>query len=81
MSSTDKRKLLVIGKSTKPRCFKGIRMESLPVQYYANKNAWMTSGIFKNWLMSWDMELQYKERKILLLVDSGTSSFRFSKNI
>ena len=70
MSGTDKRKLLVIGKSTKPRCFKGIRMESLLVQYYANKNAWMTSGIFKNWLMSWDMELQYKERKILLLVDN-----------
>ena len=45
-------------------------MESLPVQYYANKNAWMTSGIFKNWLISWDMELQYKERKILLLVDN-----------
>ena len=45
-------------------------MESLPVQYYANKNAWMTSGIFKNWLMSWDMELQYKERNILLLVDN-----------
>ena len=79
MSGTDKRKLLVIGKSSKPRCSKGIRMESLPVQYYVNKNAWMTSGIFKNWLMSWDMELQYKERTILLLVDSGTSSFRFSK--
>ena len=29
--------------------------------------------------MSWDMELQYKERTILLFVDSGTSSFRLSK--
>ena len=70
MSGTDKRKLLVIGKSTKPQCFRGIRMESLPVQYYANKNTWMASGVFKKWLMSWDMELQCKERKILLLVDN-----------
>ncbi|XP_072119240.1 tigger transposable element-derived protein 4-like [Mobula birostris] len=70
MSGTDKKKLLVIGKSVKPRCFKGLRMDSLPIEYYANKNAWMTSDIFKNWLMSWDMELQRKSRKVLLLVDN-----------
>jgi hypothetical protein len=55
MSGTDKRKLLVIGKSAKPRCFKGLKMDSLPVEYYANKNAWMTSKIFKKWLMRWDV--------------------------
>jgi hypothetical protein len=37
MSRTDKKKLLVIGKSAKPRCFKGLKMDSLPVEYYANK--------------------------------------------
>ena len=42
MSGTDKRKLLIIGKSARPRCFKGLRMEGLPVEYHANKNAWMT---------------------------------------
>ena len=47
MSSTDKRKLLVIGTNSKPRCFKGIRNDALPVGYHANKNAWMTSGIFR----------------------------------
>jgi hypothetical protein len=26
-------------------------MDSLLVEYYANKNAWMTSEIFKKWLM------------------------------
>ena len=33
-------------------------MDGLLVLYYANKNAWMTSEMFKKWLMSLDMELQ-----------------------
>jgi hypothetical protein len=33
--------LLVIGKSAKPRCFKNVK--KLPVEYTANKKAWMTS--------------------------------------
>jgi hypothetical protein len=45
-------------------------MDSLPVLYYANKNAWMTSEMKKKWLMSWDMELQRKSRKILLVLDN-----------
>jgi hypothetical protein len=34
------------------------------------KNAWMRSEIFKKWLMCWDVELQRKSRKILLLLDN-----------
>jgi hypothetical protein len=60
MSGTDKKKLLFIGKSVKPQCFKGLKMDSLPVEYYANKNAWLTSKIFKKWLMRWTVELQRK---------------------
>jgi hypothetical protein len=48
----------------------GISMNSLPFLYYANKNAWMISEIFKKWLVSWDMELQLKLRKILLVLDN-----------
>lgn len=70
MSGTDKRKLLVVGKSTNPRCFKGLRMDSLPVVYRANRNAWMTSELFKEWLMVWDKELQRQSRKVLLLLDN-----------
>jgi hypothetical protein len=77
VSGTDKWKLLVIGKRAKPWCFKGISMDSLPVPYYANKNAWMTSEIFKKWLMCWDVELQWKSRKILLVFDNCCApSFR-----
>jgi len=70
MTGSDKQKLLIIGKSNKPRCFKGLRIESLPVEYHANKNAWMTSEIFRSWLTTWDKKLQIKQRKILLLVDN-----------
>lgn len=42
MSGTEKLPLLVIGKSDKPRCFKGAK---IPVDYKANKKAWMTGNI------------------------------------
>jgi hypothetical protein len=56
MTGTDKQKLLVIREKAKPRCFKRISMESLPILYYANKNACMRFKICKKWLMSWDVE-------------------------
>jgi len=61
----EKRKLMVIGKSQNLRCFKGVK--TLPVDYKANKNAWMTAPIFKDWLIYWDKELN---RNILLLIDN-----------
>ena len=48
MDGSDKRKLLVIGKSANPRCLKNVKR--LPVEYTANKNAWMTSEKFEHWL-------------------------------
>jgi hypothetical protein len=58
ISGTEKWKLLVTGKRAKPKCFKGISMDSLPVLYCANKNAQMTSEICMKWLMSLDVELK-----------------------
>jgi hypothetical protein len=42
----------------------------LPVDYYSNANAWMTSVIFNDWLVRWDLELK---RKIVLLVGNCTA--------
>ena len=70
MLKPDKRKLLVIRKSVKLRCFKGLRIDSLPVQYYANKNAWMTSVLFEKWLTDWENELKLKSNNILLILDN-----------
>jgi hypothetical protein len=68
----EKRDILVIGKSKNHLCFKGVR--SLPVDYYSNANAWMTSVIFNDWLVKWDLELK---RKIVLLVDNYTAHKQF----
>lgn len=68
MTGTDKRKLLVIGKSKCPPCFKGVT--SLPILYENNKKSWMTSEIFEKTLNSWNDELRRKREKILLLVDN-----------
>lgn len=68
ISGTDKRKLIVIGKSAKPRCFKNVK--SLPVDYFHNKKAWMTQDIFKKWLISFDKDMRTAKRKILLFIDN-----------
>jgi DDE superfamily endonuclease/Tc5 transposase DNA-binding domain len=68
MSGTEKCELLVIGKSRSPRCFKNVR--SLPVQYEANKNAWMTSVLFEKWLLKLDEQFLAQQRSVLLFVDN-----------
>ncbi len=40
---------IVIWKSEKPRCFKGVNVHQLPVQYFNQKKAWMTGEI---WMQS-----------------------------
>ncbi|VDI45379.1 Hypothetical predicted protein [Mytilus galloprovincialis] len=68
MTGTDKRQLLIIGKSEDPRCFKG--KKSLPVIYKDNKNSWMTSKILKEWLKDLKKDMRCQNRKILMLVDN-----------
>ena len=41
-ASGDKEKPVVVWKSAKPRGFKGINKNRLPVQYFDQKKAWMT---------------------------------------
>lgn len=67
----EKRKPLVIGKFKNPRCFKNQLFKN--VIYRSNKTAWMTSVIFKENLLTWDLELQKADRKILLLIDNCSS--------
>ncbi|XP_052696045.1 tigger transposable element-derived protein 6-like [Crassostrea angulata] len=43
MDGTENLPLLIIGKSANPRCFKNVL--SFPVEYLANKKAWMTGVI------------------------------------
>jgi len=68
MSGSEKLPLLVIGKSANPRCFKNVK--SLPVDYRANKKAWMTGEMFEEWVVSFDKKIKKKKRKVLLFVDN-----------
>ena len=63
-----KSRLLVIGKSKQPRCFKNVK--TFPTEYRSSQNAWMTSQIWTNWLQNWDLQLCKENKKILLLVDN-----------
>jgi hypothetical protein len=66
-----KMKLIVIGKSRNPRCFKNIKhIDCLPVTYESNSKAWMTAELWSKILLNWDLELGRKKEKILLLVDN-----------
>ena len=55
-TGSDKSKLLVIGKSAKPRGFPK-NMKNFPVNYVSNKTAWMTAGrLSKTFLKVIDQE-------------------------
>lgn len=41
--------LQIIGKASRPRCFRNLRMDLLPVKYCGQKNAWMSSELFHSW--------------------------------
>ena len=48
-TGTHKLKPVLIGKSVKPRCFKNVNMDALPVIYKMQRNAWMNLEIFAKW--------------------------------
>ncbi|GFW21089.1 tigger transposable element-derived protein 6 [Trichonephila clavipes] len=70
MDGSEKITPLVIGKSAKLRCFKGIN--SFPTKYRANKKAWMTTELFNEWLVSLNSDMEREKRDILLFLDNCT---------
>lgn len=68
MTGTEKLKVVVIGKSAKPRCFRGVKC--LPVTYKNNKKAWMTGDLFEMWLLELDKYFLRQNRKVLLTIDN-----------
>ncbi|UYV60678.1 hypothetical protein LAZ67_1001867 [Cordylochernes scorpioides] len=71
-TGTDKRRLLIIGKSAKPRCFRNFSPHFY-CTYTSNSKAWMTSNIFQEWLLQFNKQLVSEGRRILLLLDNATS--------
>lgn len=75
-----KLKLCLIGKSKKPRAFKHVNVNELPVWYKNQSNAWMDRAIFKDWFYtqfvpSVEMFLKSKNlpRKAVLILDNASS--------
>ncbi|XP_037952628.1 tigger transposable element-derived protein 6-like [Teleopsis dalmanni] len=64
------KKVFVIGRSKAPRCFKNAHV---PLPYYANKKAWMTSKLWKEIVHELDADMKKQKRKILLFIDNTTS--------
>lgn len=70
MSGSDKQKLLIIGKSQKPRCFKNVNIDHLGVTYRWNSKAWMTGELFNEWVRKFDLVMRSARRQVLLLLDN-----------
>ncbi|GFO33973.1 tigger transposable element-derived protein [Plakobranchus ocellatus] len=68
MSESQKLPLLFIGKSAKPRSFNNTK--KLPVEYAANKKAWMTCDTFISWLQKLDRKFLLQGRSVAMIVDN-----------
>jgi hypothetical protein len=70
-----KLKPLIIGKFERPRCFKNIRIQSMPMTYRNNAKAWMIASLFQEWLQEFDHQVGIKHRgqRVLLLLDNCSS--------
>ena len=68
VDGSHKMSLFTVGKSKKPRCFRGAK--SLPVKYEENSNAWRTASLFQTWLASFDNEMNKMKRKAFLSLDN-----------
>ena len=69
-ATAHKLKPLVIGKSKKPRCFKGKNIGALNIIYHHNNKAWMTSQLFCLWLDIVNNQMRSSNRKIILIVNN-----------
>ena len=77
-SGSMKLRPLVIHRSENPRAFKNVQKSGLPVIWKANKKAWMTQTIFRDWFHNYfcvEVERFCKFKKIpfkaLLLLDNA----------
>ena len=65
-SGTDKQ-VIFIGRSASPHAFRGLN--SLPLDYYNQKNAWIDSEIFNKILQRLNKKMQKNNQKIMLYID------------
>jgi len=62
---------LVIGKSIKPRCFRGVNISEFDVKYRSSPKAWMTNPLFNEYLLDLNALMKKQGRKVLLFIDNA----------
>ncbi|UYV75119.1 hypothetical protein LAZ67_12002543 [Cordylochernes scorpioides] len=62
-TGTEKRRLLIIGKSANLRCFRNFS-PYFYCTYTSNSKAWITSSIFQEWLLQFNKQLVSEGRRI-----------------
>ena len=67
----EKLKPMIIGKSKNPRCFRGIDLSCVGVEYHSSCKAWMTNSLFNKYLLNLNRLFELQDRKILLLLDNA----------
>ena len=79
-SGTHRLPLMFINKSQKPRCFKHMDIDNLPVLYYAQSRSWMDCTLLTDWFHKRFVPSVKKfcrdrgiEEKVLLLLDNAPS--------
>ena len=65
---TDKLPMFVIGKSQDPQFCKNVR--SLPCRYWSQRESWMNSAWFEEWIHELDGKFLRENRKIALIIDN-----------
>ena len=73
VTGTERLKPMMIGRYKQPHCFdKAFRVSDF-VHYSANKTAWMTQELFREYVADVNRTMRLSSRNILLLLDNATS--------
>jgi hypothetical protein len=64
-------KPLVNGKAAKPRCFKNLKINNLPVIWRNHKKAWMTAAAMEEWLNMFNAKMKKANRNAILFIDNS----------
>ncbi|XP_064482539.1 tigger transposable element-derived protein 4-like [Ornithodoros turicata] len=72
-SGTDKQKPIVINNAARPRCFGKTFDPSVYCDYYHNKKAWMTTGVFQTIVNDLDRDLRRRNRRGVFVLDNASS--------
>ncbi|CAL4194930.1 unnamed protein product, partial [Meganyctiphanes norvegica] len=68
-------KPLVIGKSIRPLCFRRMNMADLPVLYYHQESAWMSSELFTDYFIEEivpTIKKHFPQQRVIVTMDNAT---------